>query len=211
MPHVQLVATFFCTRKGFFPGAFVGSFVARFRDKQADDDQDTGQQFEIVRSDVDQISVFPAEEHQGLIHDRAENRPQGDQMDLVAGEQEFPQHGGKCAVAQFIKGDPRTLDCGEWKAAEGLGVLWKDFGAGFTWEGDNKEKNRALCIQGWEQAKRWISSGDFDLLVLDEFTYAFSLGYLDAGQVSLWLGDHHAFSDTTTSLGEGDFRRWKFV
>lgn len=94
-------------------------------------------------------------------------------------------------MAQFIKGDPRTLDCGEWKAAEGLGVLWKDFGAGFTWEGDNKEKNRALCIQGWEQAKRWISSGDFDLLVLDEFTYAFSLGYLDAGQVSLWLGDHH--------------------
>lgn len=100
-------------------------------------------------------------------------------------------HGGKCAVAQFVKGDPAKLDCGEWKAACRLGVLWKDFGSGFTWEGDNKETNKMLCLQGWEQAKRWISSGDFDMLVLDEFTYAFTLGYLDVGNVAQWLDDHH--------------------
>jgi cob(I)alamin adenosyltransferase len=100
-------------------------------------------------------------------------------------------HGGKCAVIQFIKQDPSKLDCGEWKEAQQLGVLWKSFGSGFSWEGDNKETNKAFCIQGWEQAKRWISSGDFDLLVLDEFTYAFTFGYLDPLQIALWLDDHH--------------------
>jgi cob(I)alamin adenosyltransferase len=99
-------------------------------------------------------------------------------------------HGGKCAVLQFLKSDPKTLDSGEWAAAQTLGVTWKNYGCGFSWKGDNNEKNRALAIQGWEQAKRWISVGCYDMLILDEFTYAFSLGYLDAEQISLWISDH---------------------
>ena len=100
-------------------------------------------------------------------------------------------HGGRCAVAQFVKDDPAKLDCGEWKTLTALGVLWKHFGCGYTWEGDHAEQNRALCIAGWEQVKRWISSQDIDLLVMDEFTYALTLGYLDAGKIATWLDDHH--------------------
>ncbi|MBI9095050.1 MAG: cob(I)yrinic acid a,c-diamide adenosyltransferase [Sphaerochaeta sp.] len=99
-------------------------------------------------------------------------------------------HGGKCAVAQFIKGDPQSLDCGEYRTAMQLGVVWKSFGSGFTWVGDNAKTNAELAIKGWEQVKRWISTSSFDLIVLDEFTYALSLGYLDTEDVCLWLADH---------------------
>lgn len=99
-------------------------------------------------------------------------------------------HGGKCAVAQFIKGDPQSLDSGEYRTAIKLGVVWKNFGSGFTWVGDNAKTNADLAIKGWEQVKRWISTSSFDLIVLDEFTYTLSLGYLDVEEICLWLTDH---------------------
>ncbi|MFA6844814.1 MAG: cob(I)yrinic acid a,c-diamide adenosyltransferase [Sphaerochaetaceae bacterium] len=98
--------------------------------------------------------------------------------------------GGKCAVAQFIKDEGILSDSGEWKASQSLGVTWKNFGCGFTWVEGNNEKNRVLSIQGWEQVKRWISTGCFDMIILDEFTYACALGYLDVARLSLWLEDH---------------------
>jgi len=99
-------------------------------------------------------------------------------------------HGGKCAVAQFIKADPQSLDSGEYRTAMQLGVVWKSFGSGFTWVGDNAKTNASLAVKGWEQVKRWISTSSFDLIVLDEFTYTLSLGYLDTEEVCRWLADH---------------------
>lgn len=99
-------------------------------------------------------------------------------------------HGGRCAVAQFIKDDPQSLDSGEYRTALKLGVVWKSFGSGFTWIGDNAKTNAELAIKGWEQVKRWISTSSFDLIVLDEFTYTLNLGYLDTEAVCLWLEDH---------------------
>ncbi len=101
-------------------------------------------------------------------------------------------HGATCAVVQFIKDDPQSLDSGEYRTAEKLGVVWKNFGSGFTWVGDNAKTNEALVIKGWEQVKRWISTSAFDLIVLDEFTYALTLGYLDTETVCHWLADHKA-------------------
>lgn len=99
-------------------------------------------------------------------------------------------HGARCLVAQFIKQDPEKLDSGEYRSLTKLGVTWKQFGAGFTWEGENDQLNAQLAKQGWEQVKRWISSGSFDLIVLDEFTYTLSLGYLDTAEICIWLSDH---------------------
>lgn len=104
-------------------------------------------------------------------------------------------HGAKCAVAQFIKGDPITLDSGEYRIAIKLGVVWKNFGSGFTWVGDNERTNADLAVKGWEQVKRWISASSFDFIVLDEFTYVLSLGYLDTEAVCLWLADHKSEKD----------------
>ncbi len=99
-------------------------------------------------------------------------------------------HGARCAVAQFIKKDPALLDSGEYRILKQLEVPWKQFGAGFSWEGDNNAKNAELAKKGWQQVKRWISSASYDLIVLDEFTYTLSLGYLDCEEVCLWLADH---------------------
>jgi cob(I)alamin adenosyltransferase len=99
-------------------------------------------------------------------------------------------HDAKCAVAQFIKDDPETLKSGEFLTAQKLGVTWKNFGCGFTWIGDNNAKNAQLAAKGWEQIKRWISTGAFTMILLDEFTYTLTLGYLDTEQVCLWLEDH---------------------
>lgn len=99
-------------------------------------------------------------------------------------------HEGHCAVAQFIKKEPQLLDSGEYRVIHDLGVTWKQYGVGFSWEGDNNAKNALLAKQGWQQVKRWISSASFDLIVLDEFTYTLSLGYLDCEEVCLWLQDH---------------------
>ncbi|MDT4762381.1 cob(I)yrinic acid a,c-diamide adenosyltransferase [Sphaerochaeta sp. PS] len=101
-------------------------------------------------------------------------------------------HGARCAVAQFIKQDPTTLDSGEYRTALKLGIVWKSFGSGFTWVGDNNITNAVLAKKGWEQVKRWISTSAFDLIVLDEFTYTLTLGYLDAKEICLWLADHKA-------------------
>ncbi len=99
-------------------------------------------------------------------------------------------HGSRCAVAQFIKQDPKVLGSGEYAVALQLGVTWKQFGAGFTWEGENDKLNAELAKRGWEQVKRWISASAFDMIVLDEFTYTLSLGYLDTDEVCTWIADH---------------------
>ncbi|WP_320127946.1 cob(I)yrinic acid a,c-diamide adenosyltransferase [uncultured Sphaerochaeta sp.] len=104
-------------------------------------------------------------------------------------------HGARCAVVQFIKDDPAKLDSGEYHTAQVLGVTWKNYGCGFTWIGDNNEKNAQLAFKGWEQVKRWISTGAFDMIILDEFTYTLSLGYLDTEQICLWLEDHKGKKD----------------
>jgi cob(I)alamin adenosyltransferase len=104
-------------------------------------------------------------------------------------------HGAKCAVVQFIKSNPEEQDVGEWRCAtERLGVVWKNFGVGFTWEQDSMEPTAVECRKGWEQVKRWISTGAFDMIVLDEFTYALSLGLVDSGEVLMWIEDHRGKS-----------------
>ncbi len=99
-------------------------------------------------------------------------------------------HNGRCAVAQFIKKDPSLLDSGEYRILKQLDVPWKQFGSGFSWEGDNDAKNAELAKKGWQQVKRWISSASYDLIVLDEFTYTLSLGYLNCEEICFWLADH---------------------
>ncbi|ADY13782.1 cob(I)yrinic acid a,c-diamide adenosyltransferase [Sphaerochaeta globosa] len=101
-------------------------------------------------------------------------------------------HGAHCAVAQFIKQDPEILGSGEYAIAKQLGVTWKHFGAGFTWEGDNNTVNAELAKRGWEQVKRWISASAFDVIVLDEFTYTLNFGYLDTDEVCTWISDHRS-------------------
>ena len=93
--------------------------------------------------------------------------------------------GLRICVVQFIKAE--TGQWGEIKAAKKLGIEWHTTGDGFTWLSKDMDETTARALHGWEIAKEKIASGQYDLIVLDEFTYALHYNWLDTTEVLGWL------------------------
>jgi cob(I)alamin adenosyltransferase len=93
--------------------------------------------------------------------------------------------GFRICVVQFIKAE--TGSWGEIKAAKKLSIDWFAKGDGFTWTSKNIDETVACARDGWEVAKDKIMSGQYDIVLLDEFTYPLSLGWLDTQVVLEWL------------------------
>lgn len=91
----------------------------------------------------------------------------------------------RTCVVQFIKSDKGQW--GEIKAAKKLGLEWHTTGDGFTWDSKDLGETAARAIHGWELAKEKIASKMYDLIVLDEMTYAFQFGWLKIDDVMAWL------------------------
>lgn len=96
--------------------------------------------------------------------------------------------GFRICVIQFIKA--KTGQWGEVKAAKKLGLEWHTTGDGFTWTSKDMDETRARALLGWELAKEKIASGNYDLIVLDEFTYVMHYEWLDTNEVMEWLRLH---------------------
>jgi cob(I)alamin adenosyltransferase len=89
--------------------------------------------------------------------------------------------GWRVGVVQFIKsGKWKT---GERKLADHLGVEWHTLGDGFTWESTDLDETAAKGRHAWDVASAKLASGDFDLLILDELTYAVKYGWVDVADV----------------------------
>jgi cob(I)alamin adenosyltransferase len=69
-------------------------------------------------------------------------------------------------------------DYGERYSAQKLGAQLEAVGRGFTWESDDLEKDKAMALFGWQRAKREIVSGFWDIVILDELTYALAFRWL---------------------------------
>ena len=93
--------------------------------------------------------------------------------------------GFRICVIQFIKAE--TGKWGEVRAAEKLGIEWHTSGDGFTWLSKDMSETTACAQHGWELARQKISSGEYDLIVLDEFTYPLKFGWLNTTEVLEWL------------------------
>lgn len=93
--------------------------------------------------------------------------------------------GLRVCVIQFIKSE--TGKWGEVKAAQKLGIDWFTTGNGFTWLSKDMDETTARAIHGWELAKEKIAGGNYDVIILDEFTYALHYGWLNTVQVIDWL------------------------
>lgn len=93
--------------------------------------------------------------------------------------------GFRVCMIQFIKST--TASTGEVKAAKKLGIEWHKSGDGFTWLSKDMDETVALARHGWQLAQEKISSGSYDLVVLDEFTYPLHFGWLDSNEVIAWL------------------------
>ena len=88
----------------------------------------------------------------------------------------------KVCVVQFLKS-------GKWKSGEArmlsdLGAEWHAMGDGFTWEVDDLEHSAEMARSAWAVGKEAISSGRYQLVVLDEITYPVNWGWLDAADVT---------------------------
>jgi cob(I)alamin adenosyltransferase len=97
-------------------------------------------------------------------------------------------HGMRVCVIQFIKHEGGRW--GEARAAEQLGIAWHSVGDGFTWKSKDVDATMAAARQGWATAQQKIMGGQYDLIILDEFTYPLSYGWLDVDEVLSWLREH---------------------
>jgi cob(I)alamin adenosyltransferase len=82
----------------------------------------------------------------------------------------------RVVMVSFIKA--RSGNWGEQQAARKMGVEVIATGRGFTWLSDNPEEDKALAEEGWRLAREKISSGVYDVVILDEFTFPLSYGWL---------------------------------
>jgi cob(I)alamin adenosyltransferase len=89
--------------------------------------------------------------------------------------------GWRVGVVQFVKGG--KWKTGERKLADHLGIDWQTLGDGFTWESSDLDETAAKGRHAWEVAAAKLASGDYDLLILDELTYAISYGWVPVDQV----------------------------
>ncbi|MDP6953185.1 MAG: cob(I)yrinic acid a,c-diamide adenosyltransferase [Alphaproteobacteria bacterium] len=76
-------------------------------------------------------------------------------------------HGMRVGIVQFVKGKWET---GERTVLERYSdlVTIRAMGEGFTWDTQDRERDIAAAKKAWEASKEMISSGEFDLVVLDE-------------------------------------------
>ncbi len=90
-------------------------------------------------------------------------------------------HGKRCAVIQFIKGRTET---GEYKFfRDHPQVDWHVMGHGFSWDTQDKAKDKVAAIQAWGIAEKLLRDDTFDCLVFDELGYMFKYGHLETQPV----------------------------
>ena len=91
-------------------------------------------------------------------------------------------HGEQVAVVQFIKGGWQP---GEAKALKVFGdaLHWHALGEGFTWETQDRDRDRLLVQKAWDRSLTYLADGGRKLVVLDEVNVALKLGYLAVDQV----------------------------
>ena len=89
--------------------------------------------------------------------------------------------GWTVGVVQFLKSEKWKV--GERKLAEHLGIEWFTLGDGFTWESTDLDETAAKGRHAWSVAAERISSGNYDLVILDEATYIVKYGWMPVSEL----------------------------
>jgi cob(I)alamin adenosyltransferase len=90
--------------------------------------------------------------------------------------------GWKVCVVQFLKS-------GKWKSGEvqllsDLGAEWHTMGDGFTWDAEDLDRSAEMARAAWAVARDSITSGLYELVVLDEVTYPVNWGWVPEDEVA---------------------------
>ena len=62
-------------------------------------------------------------------------------------------------------------------------VLFHQMKTGYTWDTQDRDKDKAAAISSWKVAKKALADESLHLVVLDELTYMLSFKYLDESEV----------------------------
>ncbi len=90
-------------------------------------------------------------------------------------------HGMRVGMIQFIKGRWRT---GERKLGERTpNLTWLAMGNGFTWKSAGLERDREAARAAWNIARAWLLEDRYEVVILDEITYAINYGFLALDEV----------------------------
>ncbi|ABX08457.1 cob(I)yrinic acid a,c-diamide adenosyltransferase [Prochlorococcus marinus] len=91
-------------------------------------------------------------------------------------------HNERVAIVQFIKGG---WEPGEAKALRIFGDLlkWHALGEGFTWETQDRSRDKELVSKAWETALIYLKNKEYKLVILDEINIAIKLGYISLNRV----------------------------
>ncbi|MEL7447657.1 MAG: cob(I)yrinic acid a,c-diamide adenosyltransferase [Pseudomonadota bacterium] len=98
--------------------------------------------------------------------------------------------GQRVAVVQFIKGKWVTGERQFFSKLDGA-VDWFTMGDGFTWDTQDKAADTEAARLAFERGREMLSSGDYDLVVLDEINIALRYDYLSAEYVKAGLEARH--------------------
>ena len=91
-------------------------------------------------------------------------------------------HGNRVAIVQFIKGGWEPGEAKALKVYE-KDLNWHALGEGFTWETQNRVRDKELVLNAWKQSLIYLQSESHKLVILDEINVAIKLGYLSIENV----------------------------
>lgn len=91
-------------------------------------------------------------------------------------------HGMKVGVVQFIKGTASTGEENFFRRFPDE-VAYHVTGEGFTWETQDRERDRQVAESGWQQAAALLADPEIGLVLLDELNIVLKYGYLDLARV----------------------------
>ena len=87
----------------------------------------------------------------------------------------------KVVVLQFIKRS--GANWGEHRAAKRMGVEILPLGTGFSWRDKDTQTSKNQALKLWDLAKEKITSGAYDMVILDELSYPLRYGWLSPEEV----------------------------
>jgi len=91
-------------------------------------------------------------------------------------------HGMKVGIVQFIKG---AIDTAEERILKSFGdqVVFLRMGEGYTWETQNRDRDKAVAQEAWVEVEKFLQDPTFGMVVLDELNIAIHHEYVFIEQV----------------------------
>ncbi len=84
-------------------------------------------------------------------------------------------------IVKFLKGTQDTGEDAFFSQQRNIQII--SMKTGFTWDSQDKELDKKMALETWQQAQPYLQDESINLVVFDELTYMFNYQYLDEQMV----------------------------